>query len=86
MAVTRRATYLQSPATHDVDTLDPECAVTARIERVAVGLAVLAGWFAPGPLPTLPPRRTRVSTGGPGAAGPARTRFTSSELFASRSA
>lgn len=61
MGITGRVGILRSTAIDFSDRgFDPECAITRRLERLATGLAMLAGQFSPALLPGLPPRRSRA--------------------------
>jgi hypothetical protein len=64
MVFTKRARYIRrAEAPQTVLGPDPECAITAGFEGVASLLATAAAWFAPAPLPALPPRRARARPG-----------------------
>jgi hypothetical protein len=62
MVITGRVRLLRSAVEFADRGFDPECAITLRLERLAMGLAMLAGLFSPALLPGLPPRRSRALT------------------------
>ena len=67
MAIRARVTVVRRRASRwPVEAFDPEYAITERLECLAVGLAVIAGWCGAAPLPGRPSRRVRVAEEGLG--------------------
>jgi hypothetical protein len=65
---------------------DPECAITARLERLATWLAAASGWVVSAPMPGLPPRRLGVAAARRGETGGSTGRDHTTGHITSRSA